>query len=210
MDDVIKMSDDMKAKLKPYLDKGMSPEEAMKAYEEDMKKSEDTLKAENERLRKALIDNEFVIKADSIEKKAPVEYIEVEGEQIAKADIPEPILKRLEEAEVEKREADVAKRMEQFPNLKPEFAKSVVEVEFDKDEDLLEFLLAMDALFGKAMEENGENKTDAEMVSAEEKLNKMAKDRASEKSVSFAKAYAEVLDTTEGKALYKELIKKED
>ena len=28
-----KMSDDMKAKLKPYMDKGMSEEEAMKMYQ---------------------------------------------------------------------------------------------------------------------------------------------------------------------------------
>ena len=38
---VEKMSDDMKAKLKPYMDKGMSEEEAMKAYNMDMKKSEE-------------------------------------------------------------------------------------------------------------------------------------------------------------------------
>ena len=80
-----KMSDDMKAKLKPYMDKGMSEEEAMKAYENDMKKSADEvetlkaqaeeLKAENERLRKGLLDEGYVIKADAIEKKAPEEFI---------------------------------------------------------------------------------------------------------------------------------------
>ena len=89
--EVEKMSDDLKAKLKPYMDKGMNEEEAMKAYEAEMKKSEeveideldivkaenDALKIQNEDLRKALIENGFVIKADSIEKKAEVEYIEV-------------------------------------------------------------------------------------------------------------------------------------
>jgi hypothetical protein len=210
MDHVIKMSDDMKAKLKPYLDKGMSPEEAMKAYEEDMKKEKETMKAENERLRKALIENEFVIKADSIEKKAPVEYIEVEGEQIVKADIPAPILKRLEEAEAEKAQAAIEKKAEEFSNLNKDVAVKLVKADLLEDEELLAFLRAVDAMFEKAMDETGESKTDAEMVSAEEKLNKMAKDRASEKSVSFAKAYAEVLDTPEGKTLYKELTNKED
>jgi len=94
--EVEKMSDDLKAKLKPYMDKGMNEEEAMKAYEAEMKKSEeveideldivkaenDALKIQNEDLRKALIENGFVIKADSIEKKAEPEYIEYEGEQI--------------------------------------------------------------------------------------------------------------------------------
>ena len=106
---VDKMSDDMKAKLKPYMDKGMSEEEAMKAYDMDMKKSdavpagdeeetqeevavdkaEDeveevavvdevaTLKAENERLRKSLIENGFIIRAEAIEKKAEVEMLEI-------------------------------------------------------------------------------------------------------------------------------------
>ena len=36
--EVEKMSDDMKAKLKPFMDKGMSEEEAMKMYNMNMKK----------------------------------------------------------------------------------------------------------------------------------------------------------------------------
>jgi len=78
-----KMSDDMKMKLKPYLDKGMSEAEAMKAYEDSMKKSQEdleaqveTLKAENEKLRKGLLDEGYVIKAEGIEKKAPAEFID--------------------------------------------------------------------------------------------------------------------------------------
>ena len=110
-DNVEKMSDDLKAKLKPYMDKGMTEEEAKKAYDEEMKKADevaaeidemdllkaenDALKIHNEDLRKALIDNGFVIKADSIEKKVEPEYIEYEGEQINKADVPAVILKAL-------------------------------------------------------------------------------------------------------------------
>ena len=68
---VEKMSEDMLMKLKPYMDKGYSQEEAMKMYEQEMMKSEiETLKADNERLRKSLIENGFVIKAEAIEKKA--------------------------------------------------------------------------------------------------------------------------------------------
>ena len=60
-DKVEKMSDDMKSKLKPYMDKGMSAVEAEKAYNmANLKKSEepveepteiDTLKAENQQRR---------------------------------------------------------------------------------------------------------------------------------------------------------------
>ena len=88
-----KMSDDLKAKLKPYMDKGMSEEEAMKMYNMDMKKADEataeeleietlkaveaSLKEENERLRKSLIDNGYVIKADVIEKKVEPEYVDI-------------------------------------------------------------------------------------------------------------------------------------
>lgn len=209
MEDTIKMSDDMKAKLKPYMDKGMSAEEAMKAYEEDMQKSVDTIKAENERLRKALIDNEFVIKADSVEKKAPVEFIEVEGEQINKADIPAPILKRLEEAEADKAKADIEKSAkETLPNLKQDVAIKLIEKNLAEDEELLEFLRAVDAMFAKGMEESGETKVEADMSSAQDKLEGLAKAHATEHEMTFHKAYAEVVKTAEGKALLKAM--KED
>src|SRR6056297_1481661 len=145
MSEVTKMSDDMKAKLKPYMDKGMSEEEAMKAYENDMKKADDSadeiaaLKAENERLRKGLLDEGYVIKADAIEKKAPEEFIEYGGEQINKADVPAPILKALEEAEIEKADAALTKRAEaELPHFKTEVAKSLlVAVEKMDEVDML-------------------------------------------------------------------------
>lgn len=45
-----------------------------------------------------------------------------------------------------------------------------------------------------------------EKGSAETKLEKMAQDRAKEKSISFEKAYDEVLDTDEGQRLYGEMV----
>lgn len=204
MEDTIKMSDDMKAKLKPYMDKGMSAEEAMKAYEEDMK-------AENERLRKALIENEFVIKADSIEKKAPVEFIEVEGEQINKADIPAPILKRLEEAEIEKAEAALEKKADEvLPHFDKDAAKALLK--FDLDDKVIEALMAADAAFEAVMSEKGDKQVDADMNTAEAKLDEMVKAYKAENSTTLEKAYAEVTKTKEGKALVSEIYKakKED
>jgi hypothetical protein len=216
-EETLKMTDEMKEKLKPFMDKGMSEEEAMKAWQEmTMSKMEEDLEKsnkENERLRKALIDAGFVIKADTIEKKAEPkveEFIEVEGEKIAKSEIPAPILKRLEQAEIEKAEAAVAKKAEDFPNLKKDVAVKLIKADLLEDAETLEFLRAVDALMGKAMGEEGETHVDADMGSASEKLNKMAEDYAAANKMTFYKAYEAVVKTEDGKALLKAIQKKED
>lgn len=203
MEDVIKMSDNMKAILKPYVEKGMSPEDAIVAYEGDMNKSAATLKAENERLRKALIENGFVIKAEAVEKKAAPEYIEVEGEQIAKSDIPAPILKKLEEAEIEKAQAAVEKKADNFPNLKKEVAVKLVKADLLEDEELVEFLRAVDALMGKAMEERGETATNGDMSDPVDALNKRVAELATEQKITKEQAFAKLSDTKEGADMVK-------
>ena len=219
-DNVEKMSDDLKAKLKPYMDKGMTEEEAMKAYDEDMKKSDevaaeidemdllkaenDALKIHNEDLRKALIDNGFVIKADSIEKKAEPEYIEYEGEQINKADVPAVILKALEEAELAKADAELTKRAtEALPHFAEAVAKSLVG-EFGEVEAVMEALKAADATFAESMEEVGKSDADGEFATAADKMESLVKSYMDEnkmKKGEYAKAYAAVAKTDEGKAL---------
>ena len=219
-DNVEKMSDDLKAKLKPYMDKGMTEEEAMKAYDEDMKKSDevaaeidemdllkaenDALKIQNEDLRKALIDNGFVIKADSIEKKVEPEYIEYEGEQINKADVPAVILKALEEAELAKADAELTKRAtEALPHFAEDVAKSLVG-EFGEVEAVMEALKAADATFAESMEEVGKSDADGEFATAADKMESLVKSYMDEnkmKKGDYAKAYAAVAKTDEGKAL---------
>lgn len=216
--EVDKMSDDLKAKLKPYMDKGMNEEEAMKAYEAEMKKSEaveideldiikaenDALKIQNEDLRKALIENGFVIKADSIEKKAEPEYIEYEGEQINKADVPAVILKALEEAELAKADAELTKRAtEALPHFAEDVAKSLV-AEFGEVEAVMESLKAADATFAESMEEVGKSDADGEFATAADKMESLVKTYMEEnkmKKGEYAKAYAAVAKTDEGKAL---------
>ena len=216
--EVEKMSDDLKAKLKPYMDKGMSEDEAMKAYEAEMKKSEevavdeldllqaeiDTLKVDNENLRKALIENGFVIKADAIEKKVEPEYIEYEGEQINKADVPAVILKALEEAEFAKADAELTKRAtDALPHFATDVAKSLV-AEFGEVESVMEALKAADATFADNMEEVGKSDADGEFATAADKLESLVKSYMDEnkmKKSDYAKAYAAVAKTDEGKAL---------
>ena len=232
---VDKMSDDMKATLKPYMDKGMSEEEAMKAYDMDMKKSdavpagdeeetqeevavdkaEDeveevavvdevaTLKAENERLRKSLIENGFIIRAEAIEKKAEVEMLEIEGEMVAKSDIPTPVLKALEALAIEKADVELTKRAgETLPHFDIKVAKALLKS--DLGEEVMAALKAADKLFEGTMVEFGKSDADGEFASANDKINALVKNYMEEhdmKKSQYAIAYAAVAKTDEGKAL---------
>jgi hypothetical protein len=208
----------LQRRIRENMDKGMSYNEAMKMAEEDMKKSDaaeideldllkaenDTLKIQNEDLRKALIDNGFIIKSDSIEKKVEPEYIEYEGEQINKADVPAVILKALEEAEFAKADAELTKRAtEALPHFAEDVAKSLV-AEFGEVEGVMEALKAADATFAESMEEVGKSDADGEFATATDKMESLVKSYMDEnkmKKGDYAKAYAAVAKTDEGKAL---------
>jgi hypothetical protein len=203
-----KMSDGMKNKMRSYLDKGYSYDDAKKMAEEEMKKSEEveTLKADNERLRKALLDAGYVIKADTIEKKAEPEYIEYGGEQINKADVPAPILKALEEAELEKRDNELTKRAEsELPHFDVNVAKSFLDlVEKSQEVDaLMEALKAADKAFSRSMEEFGKTDIDGDLEDPMTALNKMAEEYKKEHGGTIEKARAAVYKTDKGATLLK-------
>jgi len=213
-----KMSGDMKSKMKMYMDKGMSYDKAKAMCNEDMKKSLEEevtkLKADNETLRKSLLEEGYKITAEGIEKKAPEEFIEVEGEQINKADIPAPILKRLEEAEVEKAEAAITKRCkETLPNLEEANARVLLkahdEMAQEEAKKFAKFMQALDNIFDEMTEEVGKSATQGDMEDPNDKLDALAKAYASEHETTFAKAYAAVVKTDEGKALTKAIYKKD-
>jgi hypothetical protein len=234
-EEVDKMNDEMEAKVKAYMaDKECGREEAMKALGYDMSKADDesaeptevdtlksekaalsndieALKLENERLRKGLIEEGYVIKADVIEKKAPVEMIEVGGVSVAKADIPAPVLKALEEAEVAKKQHEIEKADieltkkagEVLPHFDVNVAKSLLK-SFSDEEIIMEALKAADAAFEAAMQEFGKSDADGEFATAADKLDAMVKAYMADnnmKKSEFAKAYAAVAKTDEGKTL---------
>jgi hypothetical protein len=212
------MSGDMKSKMKMYMDKGMGYEKAKAMCNEDMKKSLEEevakLKADNEALRKSFLDEGYKITAEGVEKKAPEEFIEIEGEQINKADIPAPILKRLEEAEIEKAEAAISKRCKEvLPNLEEANARALLKAHDEMAEEeakkFAEFMQALDNLFDEMTEEVGKSAAEGDMEDPNEKLNTLAKAYASEHDTTFAKAYALVVKTDEGKALIKKAYQKD-
>ena len=232
-EETTKMTDEMEAKVKAYMEKEQcGREDAMKALGYDMEKAEEateadmekaaeeataeeidlealkadveTLKSENERLRKGLIENGYVIKADAIEKKAEVEMVEVSGEMVAKSDIPAPVLKALEDAAVEKADLELTKRAgEALPHFDITVAKSLV-AKFAEEEIIMEALKAADAAFEAAMQEFGKSDVDGEFATSADKLDALVKSYMDDnqlKKSDYAKAYAAVAKTDEGKAL---------
>lgn len=191
--------------------------EAVETTEEEitevdtLKADVERLKEENERLRKGLIDNGFVIKAEAIEKKAEVEMIEVSGEMVVKSDIPAPVLKALEDAKVaaeaaaiEKADVELTKRAEaELPHFAVDVAKALVE-KFAENEDVMIALKAADKTFEASMAEFGKADVDGEFASTQDKIDALVKNYMAEnnlKKSDYAKAYSAVAKTEEGKAL---------
>lgn len=189
---------------KDLVEEVVEQEVAEKSDAEVLQEEVAALKAENERLRKSLIENGFVIKAEAIEKKVEPEYIEYGGEQINKADIPAPILKALEEAEFAKADLELTKRAtEVLPHFAEDVAKSLV-AEFGEVEAIMEALKAADATFAESMEEVGKSAAESEFATAADKLESLVKSHMDEnnmKKSDYAKAYAAIAKTDEGKAL---------
>jgi hypothetical protein len=204
MEEMDKMSDDLKAKLRGYMGKGYTFPEAKKMMDEDdMKKADEDisleaelmeLKEENENLRKQL--------GEVVEKKEEVvETIEVNGEMVVKADIPEPVLKALEEAKVEKQMIELRKRAEaELPHFDVEVAMSLLNV-IKGDTKVLEALKGADAAFAAAMDEVGEKSVEADMTDPQSKLDKMVDAYAEEHKVNKYAAFDAISKTAEGKSL---------
>lgn len=147
----------------------------------------------------------------AIEKAKPQEdMIEVEGEMVAKAAIPTPVLKKLEEMQKAIEVEALRKRAEEvLPNFKGtadergKLLKSIGE-----DETLLAILRAADAAFAGIFQEVGKTDAENDLKTPAVKLNEMVKMRQEEKKEDFYKAYAAVIKTAEGKSLLLETYKK--
>jgi len=212
MEEMDKMSDDLKAKLRGMMDKGYTFPEAKKMMDEDMKKADEevsleaeliALKEENESLRKEL--------GEGVEKKEEiVETIEVNGEMVVKADIPEPVLKALEEAKVEKQMIELRKKAEaELPHFDVEVAMSLLDV-IKGDAKVLEALKGADAAFAAAMDEVGEKVVEADMSDPQSKLDKMVDAYAEEHKVNKYAAFDAISKTAEGKSLIAKTYEKDE
>lgn len=172
----------------------------------------DALKAEVSRLSKALEENGFVVTEEAVAKAEEPEYVEFDGEKVVKSDIPAPVLKALEEAEIAKQHIELKKQAEEIlPNFDNEIAASLL-AHVAKDDAIVEALKAADAAMGASMSEIGEASVEADMLSSSDKLDALVKSYMDENNLAkkdHAKAYAAVAKTDEGKALISKLYKGE-
>jgi len=207
-----KMSAKEKEELMARLGKADEAEETEVDQEALFLAEVDALKAEVSRLSKALEDNGFAVTEEEVTKAEEPEYLEVEGEKVAKSDIPAPVLKALEEAAIEKRMVELRKQADEIlPNFDNEIAASLL-AHVAKDDAIVEALKAADAAMGASMSEIGEASVEADMLSSSDKLDALVKSYMDENSLAkkdHAKAYAAVAKTDEGKALITKLYKGE-
>jgi len=197
-EDIDKMSypKEVKDKMKPYMDKGMSEDEAYKKVMNDMKKCEE----ENEFLRKALTDNGFVIRADSVEKKAEEDFIEYNGEKITKSDDRYELVMKVKEAEAKELDTKIEKRVDsELPNWDKEVAKKLLK--FDLDEKVLEALKAADAAFEAVMTEKGQADVDGDMKDPQKTFEKRQKELMEQKGLTKEAAFEELAKSKEGREL---------
>ena len=201
------VTEEVAEKAAPEVEAVEAPEVDVEALKADF----DRLSAENQHLRKGLIDNGYVIRADSIEKKAEEEMMDIDGEMVAKSDIPAPVLKALEAAAVAKREHEIEKAdleltkkaEEVLPHFETGAAKSLLK-SFSEDDGIMVMLKAADAAFAASMQEFGKSDVDGEFATSADKLDALVKSYMDEnqlKKSEFAKAYAAVAKTEEGKTL---------
>lgn len=182
----------------------VTPEVADTTEVDVLKAANEDLEKRLEALTKALDEAGFDVEGESISKRAPIEYIEVEGEQIAKSAIPAPILKALEAAEIAKADAELTKRAEEaLPNFDVNVAKELVKA-FSDEEKIFEALKAADAAFDAKMEELGETAAE-ELTTAQEKMDALCKEYAEEHNITPQAAIAKVGETAEGRELLKQI-----
>lgn len=211
-EDLDKMSEEEKKELMARLGKSDEADVEAEIAQDDLFLAEvEALKSEVARLTKALEENGFTVSEQEVEKAAEVEYVEVAGEQVVKSDIPAPVLKALEDAQIEKAQAELRKRAgEILPNFDNEIAASLLAVA--KEDAMVEALKAADAALGASMKEIGESSVEADMASPTDKLDSMVKSYMDENDLrksQYALGYAAVAKTDEGKALIKQLYKGE-
>lgn len=190
-----------------------------KSFESISKSATD---AANAAVEKALKEAGVVVKFDDtgaavVEKSAPEEYVDFEGERLLKSAVPAGVLsaiekanKRVDQLEKAAKETALTKRgSTELPNLAgSDLAKGMLLDAIDKMDsslqtDLVKGLKAADAAMAASMVEKGAN-GDGDAETATAQLDKMAGEYAAKHDITKNAAYLEVTKAgADGYELYK-------
>jgi hypothetical protein len=209
----------------------MNPEELAKKLEEletqvsELEKSSMDYESKYKKLMSAMekagmsmeeMDGEMVISKSA---EAVEEYIDIEGERIAKSTVPTPVLALLEKSakeaddlrkaaeyvELKKRAVEVMPNMAGTEDSKAALLKSVESIGDEAvRSDILKSLKAADAAVKKSFEERGQDFVDETTPAA--KLDKMAKEHAEKEGIPFHSAYAQIIKSVDGRKLAAEVM----
>lgn len=209
---MVKILKDLELDEISLVDVPANPLAIVPMYKRDKSMDETEKKEFEKKLADAMVEIEALKKQlsdkEEVEKRAKEEYVEIEGEKILKSAVPAPLLKRLETLEIEKADSALEKRAKELiPHFTGDVAKHKKLVKSIGDDKELEVLLvAADKLFADMMKEVG--KSDGQdMKSTTEKMDELAKAKMAELNVNYPVAYAKMLETPEGKELYKQSLK---
>lgn len=155
------------------------------------------LTADNETLRKQVLDAGFKITKEGLVAKEVEEMISVDGEQFAVASLPASVVTALrEKADTELTQKATA----EYPNLKPSVAKKLYAT-FEGDAEMKEALNGFNTKMGELLEEKGDTTAGVESKTAQEKLDEAVQKEMATSGSTFHQAYAKVALTQEGKQL---------
>jgi hypothetical protein len=212
---LVDAGDDPLAKVTLFKRKGKSDmtDEVTKTKEDVEKELSDALQ-EIETLKAQLAEKEVT------EKAKQEETIEIGGETFVKSAIPAAVLKQLEDVQKDKDDllkaaakADLEKRAtEKFPTMKgtPDQKGKLLKA-VEGDTELMEILVAAEALFASMTKELGDTENvNKGMKDAKEELEDLIKQkREVNKNMTYEQAYAAVAKTPQGVALINKTYKKD-
>lgn len=162
----------------------------------------DATKANIETLQAAIIAEGYSITETGLKKEEAEEFMDIDGEKVAKSAIPAPVLKALEAAAEERAEHALTElASKELPHFKLEDAKSLMKA-FANDEETMKALKAADAAMAAMMDEIGKTDEVADFSSANDKFEALVKAEVA-KGLSKEEARAKVTESAEGLALIK-------
>ena len=164
------------------------------------------LKADNETLRKQVLDAGFKITSEGLIAKEAPEMIYVGGEQIDASTLPKSVVDALKE------KADTELTLlatSEYPNLKASVAKKLYAT-FGEDEEMKEAIAAFNTKMGSFLEEKGDTDPGVEQKTAQEKYDAAVKANMEATGADKITAYANVANTEEGKKLIQAIYKEKE